>query len=136
MASAAVIPEQTDTVQFIVTATLQHYGTLPAEWYAIRTRQRYIVTARHIFMYMLRKYTDYSLSAIGAICGRRDHTTVIYACNNVDNLKLFDRNMAQVIARIESAVAGYTADGMSISDDVSTFWPRGHASAHLIETHF
>lgn len=136
MATAPTIPDPTNTTLFMQSTIAKHYGALPAEWWAIKTRQRHIVTARQIFMYLMRKYTDYSLSVIGAICGRRDHTTVIYGCNNVENLILFDRVLAPQIARMEAIIAAYTAEGMNQVDELSTYWPRGHASAHLIETHF
>lgn len=136
MATAQAIPEPTDTVLFIRETVANHYGILPAEWWAVKSRNRYIVTARQIYMYLLRKYAGYSLSVIGAMCGRRDHTTVIHAARNVENLILFDRVLAPQITRMELLIAAYTANGMNQVDELSTYWPRAKASGHLIETYF
>ena len=39
-------------------------------------------------MYLSRKMTEESLSAIGSYFGGRDHTTIIHACNKIaDDLK-------------------------------------------------
>lgn len=134
MACAAQPPEMTDTMQFILQNVEHHYGTLPPMWWAIKTRQREIVTARQIAMYMLDKYTDLSLTSIGAFCGRRDHTTVIHGKRNVENLRLFDKHLSLVINRIETEVGAYVSDALRCSDDSSTFWPRGAYSPiqHLI----
>jgi chromosomal replication initiation ATPase DnaA len=134
MACAAQPPEMTDTMLFILTNVEHHYGTLPPMWWAIKTRKREVVTARHIAMYMIDKYTDLSLANIGAFCGRRDHTTVIHGKRNVENLRIFDRFMCRMIDRIDSDVATYVSDAMTVTDDSSTFWPRGAGSAvqHII----
>ena len=134
MACAAQPPEMTDTMLFILTNIEHHYGDLPPMWWAIKSRKREVVTARQIAMYMIDKYTDLSLTSIGAFCGRRDHTTVIHGKRNVENLRLFDRNMGRTIDRVDSDVAAYVSDLMTVIDDSSTFWPRGAGSAieHLI----
>lgn len=46
-------------------------------------RNRDVVTARHIAMYVLRELTDLSSSSIGSLFGRRDHSTVLHACNKI-----------------------------------------------------
>lgn len=135
MACAAQPPEMTDTMLFILTNIEHHYGgDLPPMWWAIKTRKREVVTARQIAMYIIDKYTDLSLTSIGAFCGRRDHTTVIHGKRNVENLQLFDRVIAPIIDRVDSDVAAYVSDAMTVIDDSSTFWPRGAYSPiqHLI----
>lgn len=50
-----------------------------------KTRKREVVRARQIAMYLSKKYTQNSLKTIGLHFGGRDHSTVIYANNTVEN---------------------------------------------------
>ncbi|HPD64993.1 MAG TPA: chromosomal replication initiator protein DnaA [Bacteroidia bacterium] len=52
-----------------------------------KTRKRNIVQARQISMYFAKKLTNSSLCVIGKHFGSRDHSTVIHACQTVDDLK-------------------------------------------------
>jgi chromosomal replication initiator protein len=51
-----------------------------------RSRQRPLVTARQIGMYVMRDVTDLSYPAIAREFGGRDHTTVIHACEKIARL--------------------------------------------------
>lgn len=58
-----------------------------------KSRKQEIVQARQIIMFLSKKYLHYSYSFIGKIIGKRDHTTVLHACNiiqrNLDENKKF-----------------------------------------------
>ena len=43
-----------------------------------------VAMARQIAMYLCREYTSSSLTNIGLYFGKRDHSTVIHACRNVE----------------------------------------------------
>ncbi len=49
------------------------------------TRKQEIVRARQIAMYMAKEFTQSSLKTIGNHFGKRDHSTVIHACESVKN---------------------------------------------------
>ena len=51
-----------------------------------RSRQRPLVTARQIAMYVFRELTDLSYPAIARLFGGRDHTTVIHANDKIQRL--------------------------------------------------
>jgi chromosomal replication initiation ATPase DnaA len=51
-----------------------------------KTRRREVVEARQIAMYAIKYRTRLSLAQIGAICGGKDHATVLHACKTVQNL--------------------------------------------------
>jgi chromosomal replication initiator protein len=51
-----------------------------------KSRQRPLVTARQIGMYVFRENTDLSYPAIAREFGGRDHTTVIHAVDKVQRL--------------------------------------------------
>jgi chromosomal replication initiator protein len=64
-----------------------------AEYYNIsvsqltsKLRTSNLTTARHIAMFLARDLLDLPLSKIGEEFGGRDHTTVINACEKVNNL--------------------------------------------------
>jgi len=54
-------------------------------------RQRPLVRARQIGMYLCRDLTDYSYPAIGREFGGRDHTTVIHAVEKITSFMKEDR---------------------------------------------
>ncbi len=51
-----------------------------------KSRQRPLVTARQIAMFVFRDQTDLSFPAIARVFGNRDHTTVIHAVDKVQRL--------------------------------------------------
>lgn len=49
-----------------------------------KRKDREISVPRQVSMYLIRKYTDLSLPNIGKMFGGRDHTTVKYACDKMN----------------------------------------------------
>lgn len=75
------------TVPRIIDIVCERYDIRPED---IRSKKKpkEIVYPRQIAMYLSRKMTEESLSAIGSYFGGRDHTTIIHACNKIaDDLK-------------------------------------------------
>ena len=64
------------------------------------SRRREISWARQIGMYLMRQHTDLSLPRIGEEFGGKDHTTVIYSCDKISQLKETDHNLAQTLRQI------------------------------------
>jgi chromosomal replication initiator protein len=58
----------------------------PVEQLCGKSRQRPLVTARQIAMYVFRQITDLSYPAIARLFGGRDHTTVIHAVDKIERL--------------------------------------------------
>ena len=54
-----------------------------------RTRFKEIVMARHMAIYIIRNKVKYKLKATGMLFNR-DHTTVIHAIQNINNLLCYD----------------------------------------------
>jgi chromosomal replication initiator protein len=46
-------------------------------------RDKHVVRARHVAMFLCRELTTHSLPAIGRSFGMRDHTTVMHALRRV-----------------------------------------------------
>ncbi len=73
------------TVEFIQKLVADHFQ-VPVEKLAGKTRKRSIVVARQLSMYLAKNLTNKSLKSIGEMFGGRDHSTVIYSCNTVQDL--------------------------------------------------
>ena len=69
-----------------------------------QSRKKDIVTARKIAMYFAKKYTKCSLKTIGSLIGNRDHSTVIHAINNIEELEKTEKNMQRVIENINREI--------------------------------
>ena len=69
-----------------IKALVAEYFDMPVEKLQSKTRKRSIVIARQLSMFLAKKLTNNSLKAIGAKFGGRDHSTVIYSCNAVQDL--------------------------------------------------
>ena len=52
---------------------------------------------RQIAMYIVRELTDYSLPEIGEEFGGRDHSTVIHACDKIQELIKNDPEAERII---------------------------------------
>ena len=72
-----------------------------------KSRQRPLVTARQMAMYVFRELTDLSYPAIARLFGGRDHTTVIHAVDKIQRLmkerkQIYDQ-VTDLVARLKKA---------------------------------
>ena len=51
-------------------------------------------------MYLMRHHTELSLPKIGEEFGGKDHTTVMYSCDKIAQLKTNDPSMAQTLKQL------------------------------------
>jgi chromosomal replication initiator protein len=81
------------------------YFSIPVEQVKSKTRKREIVQARQISMYYAKDLTKSSLKTIGMHFGGRDHSTVIHACQTVNDLmetdKKFKADIEEIAKRIK-----------------------------------
>ena len=73
---------------------------MPETVITARTRQRDAVKARNIVMYLVKKFTDSSLSEIGKHV-HRDHATVAHSLNMMEDQLSYDAVLRQEVAMIE-----------------------------------
>ena len=69
-----------------------------------KTRKKEIVLARQIAMYLAKDLTLSSLKTIGLHFGGRDHSTVIHACNSIEEYKSTDSSLNGIIEDIRNKV--------------------------------
>jgi len=63
-------------------------------------RNRRLVYARQIAMYLCRELTDHSLPAIAAQFGGRDHTTVLHAHRKIRREMLTDKSTKTLVDQL------------------------------------
>jgi chromosomal replication initiator protein len=68
-------------------------------------RQRRLLIARHVSMYLARTLTRMSLQQIGACFGGRDHSTVLHACRKVEQAMKSDDAVSGAVRQIRAELA-------------------------------
>ncbi len=71
-------------------------------------RNRPLVRARQLAMYLIRELTDYSYPAIARHFGDRDHTTVIHAVEKITNDMNNDRELYNQIMMLTKMIKEYS----------------------------
>jgi chromosomal replication initiator protein len=69
------------------------------------SRKQVLVLPRQIAMYLMRRELEYSFPTIGNSLGGRDHTTVMYACQKVEDL-LSQERLKQEVETIRQRLYG------------------------------
>ncbi|MBW4491049.1 MAG: chromosomal replication initiator protein DnaA [Trichocoleus desertorum ATA4-8-CV12] len=69
-----------------------------------QSRRREISLARQVGMYLMRQHTDLSLPKIGEEFGGKDHTTVMYSCDKIAQLRTSDPGMAQTLRQLSDRI--------------------------------
>ena len=67
-------------------------------------KNKNVVFARQIVMYLSRKLTNYSFPDIGQKIGGRDHSTIIYAYNKITNSIKVDNNIKSLVQELEDVL--------------------------------
>ncbi len=68
------------------------------------SRRREISLSRQISMYLMRQHTDLSLPRIGEEFGGKDHTTVMYSCDKIAQLRKTDPALAQKLRQLSDRI--------------------------------
>ena len=68
------------------------------------SRRREISWARQIGMYLMRQHTDLSLPRIGEEFGGKDHTTVMYSCDKIAQLRVSTPDVAQTLQSLSDRI--------------------------------
>ncbi len=81
------------------------YFDIPVDLLRAKTRRQEIVLARQIAMFIAKEMTNSSLKTIGLHFGGRDHSTVIHACQAVEEFfksdNIYKHHLEQIRRKIE-----------------------------------
>ncbi|MBD2743321.1 chromosomal replication initiator protein DnaA [Coleofasciculus sp. FACHB-1120] len=77
---------------------------VPIEDLKSNSRRREISWARQMGMYLMRHHTDLSLPRIGEEFGGKDHTTVMYSCEKITQLKDSDPDVARILRQLSDRI--------------------------------
>ncbi len=91
-------------ISSIIKAVCKHFNVDETEVRGKR-RSKDIVLPRSIAMFLAREITGLSLESIGKEFGGKDHTTVIYSCDKIENELKTDTQLARVLDKIKSSIA-------------------------------
>ncbi len=69
------------------------------------SRRREISIARQVAMFLMRQHTDLSLPKIGEVFGGKDHTTVMYSCDKISQLRESDPEMARNLRELSDRIS-------------------------------
>ena len=67
-----------------------------------KNRSKDLAFVRHLTIYLMKKITDKSLRDIGRFLGGRDHATVVYAVQKMENAIQVDQNLADLVRSLEA----------------------------------
>jgi chromosomal replication initiator protein len=100
-ALADLMPEPREIEpEHILTTIAQAYDVTMDELLS-QSRSQRIAFPRQVAMYMLREESELSLPKIGEMLGGRDHTTIMYGHEKINDLLETDKNLRRKIINIQ-----------------------------------
>ncbi|MDX2049881.1 MAG: chromosomal replication initiator protein DnaA [Rickettsiaceae bacterium] len=93
------------TVEEVQKKVAELYNIKVADMSSSR-RHRSIARPRQVAMYIAKKLTTKSLNDIGKKFGKKDHTTVLHACKQIEKLKKTDIELVEEINMLERVLKG------------------------------
>ena len=97
-------PMTVEEIQRIVS----EFYDIPNDLLRAKTRKQEIVIARQVAMYLAKDLTNCSLKTIGLNFGGRDHSTVIHACQTVEEQIKIDPKFRLTIDQIKKKIDQYS----------------------------
>jgi len=91
------------TIETITKVVCEHLGVAENK-IRDKTRKKEIVLARQIAMFLAKELTLSSLKTIGLHFGGRDHSTVIHACNSIEDNRRKDVSFQNIVDDIRNKV--------------------------------
>jgi len=91
------------TIETITKVVCEHLGVAENK-IRDKTRKKEIVLARQIAMFLAKELTLSSLKTIGLHFGGRDHSTVIHACNSIEEKQNKDASFQNIVDDIRNKI--------------------------------
>jgi len=118
-----VLNDRKEVTPEIILPLVEKYTGITKKQMDGKTRMRQICDARHIYFYMLYKYTKLTLHKIGQQCNR-DHATALHAVKKIKGILEVDKNFQVIVKTIDSNI-GRTVSDLKIDTAMrSRYWDR------------
>ncbi len=91
------------TLDIILRSVAEYFGLSQNDLRG-KKRTKAIAFPRQIAMYLAREMTEYSTTEVGIEFGGRDHTTVMYACQKIENAMKTDSTLEPLIQAIKRKI--------------------------------
>ena len=88
------------TIKTLKNAVNEYYGLSKGQLEG-KSRIAKLVQARHIAMHLCRKHLDLTYDAIGDAFGKRDHSTVMNACERIEKLIKTEKTYKTAVDQVE-----------------------------------
>lgn len=102
-------PKQTNMSIEIIQKVVADYFSLSYNDLKGKKRTQNIVFPRQLSMYIAREITEYSTTEVGLEFGGRDHTTVMHACQKIDERIRSDPTLDSTIQTLIRMIKEYSA---------------------------
>jgi chromosomal replication initiator protein len=97
-------PRQANISVELIQRVVAEYFSLSSNDLKSKKRAQNIVLPRQIAMYIVREITEYSTTEIGQVFGGRDHTTVMYSCDKVEERMKADPTLEPTIESLKRMI--------------------------------
>ncbi len=91
--------EELITAESIQKVVAKYFGVRLSEMKS-KKRTKFLTLPRHVAMYLCRRLTNLPLIDIGRDFGRKDHTTVMHACNKIEEAMKSDPNFEKTVEQL------------------------------------
>jgi chromosomal replication initiator protein len=106
LADLAPAPRRRVPSPEVIVDAVAEYFALPPQQLAGKARDKHLVRARHIAMYLLRADAARPLVEIGRLLGKRDHTTVMHGTEKIERELVTDPELRRALAEIRARIQG------------------------------
>jgi len=103
-ALADLLPRRSDLKPSEVVRSVADAFGVPIERMLGRDRSQEVALPRQIAMYLLREESHISLPQIGQVLGGRDHTTIMYGCEKINDLIERDDRLRRRVVEIREHI--------------------------------
>ena len=87
--------------------TMEHIQKVVSDYFGLtykdlrgKRRTKAVALPRQVAMYIARELTEYSTTEVGAEFGGRDHTTVMHACQKIEDRKKMDPTLEPILQQL------------------------------------
>lgn len=97
-------PRQSNITIDVIQRVVADYFSLSSQDLKGKKRTKIITYPRQIAMFITRELTEYSTTEVGLEFGGRDHTTVMHACQRIENRMRTDPTLEPTIQYLERMI--------------------------------